>query len=250
MRILPVLDLRDGIVVHALAGQRHRYRPLVSTITDAVEPLPVAEALARTLGTTALYVADLDAILFERLNLDLYRQLAEAGFRLLLDAGLRDARTVERLFQAGVSQAVAALETLSGPRQLQRLCDRHGPDRIVFSLDLREGRPMGDPTSWGVRPGQTDAARQIAEAAFACGVRHMIVLDLSAVGCRRGVETFDLCGRLLEEHPDASLFTGGGIRNREDLERLSRMGIAGALIATALHDGSLSAEDLAAFLGV
>jgi phosphoribosylformimino-5-aminoimidazole carboxamide ribotide isomerase len=37
------------------------------------------------------------------------------------------------------------------------------------------------------------------------------------------------------------VFAGGGIRGFDDLARLAAAGCAGALVASALHDGALSA---------
>ncbi len=44
----------------------------------------------------------------------------------------------------------------------------------------------------------------------------------------------------------AALYAAGGVRGADDLAALARAGIAGALVASALHDGRLSAKDLAA----
>jgi uncharacterized protein related to proFAR isomerase len=30
MQVIPVIDLKDGVVVHGIAGRREEYRPLVS----------------------------------------------------------------------------------------------------------------------------------------------------------------------------------------------------------------------------
>ncbi len=45
------------------------------------------------------------------------------------------------------------------------------------------------------------------------------------------------------------LFAAGGVRGAEDLAALARRGVAGALIASALHDGRLGPRDFARFAG-
>jgi len=42
------------------------------------------------------------------------------------------------------------------------------------------------------------------------------------------------------------LLAGGGVRDPGDLRELAQLGCTGALVATALHDGRLTAEDVAA----
>jgi phosphoribosylformimino-5-aminoimidazole carboxamide ribotide isomerase len=75
----------------------------------------------------------------------------------------------------------------------------------------------------------------------------MIVLDLAGVGVGRGVPTHTLCRQLLEDFPRLELMTGGGVRNADDLARLQTLGVGGVLIASALHDGSLTPEDVRGF---
>src|SRR5258708_15280562 len=61
MRIIPVLDVMNGLAVRAVGGRRSEYRPLVSRLCASAEPLKVAHAFRR-LGHAELYLADLDAI--------------------------------------------------------------------------------------------------------------------------------------------------------------------------------------------
>src|SRR5262245_27511643 len=95
MDILPVLDLLNGIVVRGVAGKREEYRPIESRLVDSADVLPVARAFREQLGLTRIYLADLDAILHQHPNPDLYRELAEDGFELLVDAGLRNVESAE-----------------------------------------------------------------------------------------------------------------------------------------------------------
>src|SRR4051794_18789050 len=104
MQILPVLDLLGGVVVRAVAGRRSEYRPLVSGLTPSTEPLAVATALRERFGWPDFYVADLDAIGGGEPAFGVFEQLHAAGFRLWLDAGVRDIHDAERLAEAGVAQ--------------------------------------------------------------------------------------------------------------------------------------------------
>ena len=62
MKVIPVIDVLNGIVVHAVRGIRKEYQPLQSVLTKSVEPLEVAMAF-KNIGFSDLYVADLDAII-------------------------------------------------------------------------------------------------------------------------------------------------------------------------------------------
>ena len=40
------------------------------------------------------------------------------------------------------------------------------------------------------------------------------------------------------------IFVGGGVRDIEDLVELKNLGVSGVLVATALHSGKISIEEL------
>lgn len=244
MRVVPVLDLLNGVVVRGVAGKRSEYRPVVSCLTNRPEPLVVARAFRSTLGLDTLYVADLDAILHQRPNWDIYRELSLDGFTLWIDAGLRDLESSEKLLTHGAESLVIGLETWPGPAPLARLCQTAGAKRVIFSLDLQAGRPLGEQAHWPAHD-----AEAIASQVAAAGVQRMIVLDLSHVGVSNGVGTLDLCRSLRNSHPDWELITGGGVRNGDDLVALRHAGIDGVLVASAVHDGRVMRPDIERILG-
>src|SRR5438132_14421867 len=112
MRILPVLDVQNGIVVRGIAGRRAEYRPLTSRLTDSCAPVAVAAALRGTFGFDCFYVADLDAIAGKPPALETYAALHRNGFHLWVDAGVRDANAVALLAGANVAGIILGLETL------------------------------------------------------------------------------------------------------------------------------------------
>jgi phosphoribosylformimino-5-aminoimidazole carboxamide ribotide isomerase len=239
MDILPVLDLLDGVIVRGVAGKREEYRPVVSRLVDSPDGLSVARAFRDQLGLTRIYLADLDAILHQRPNRKTYKALAEDGFELLVDAGLRNIESAESVLAAGATRAIVGLETWSGPDELAALCRTVGRSRVIFSLDLKHGHSLGDVARW-----RTGDPLAIAKRAVEAGVEEMIILDLAQVGLARGVTTLPVCRQLLDSFPGLRVLTGGGVRNAADLEMLAAAGINGVLVASALHDGRLTRQDI------
>ena len=237
MRVLPVLDLMDGQVVRGVAGRRREYRPIVSRLTTSTQPLEVARAFRAIFNLHELYLADLDAIAGAAPDRQIYADLMHEGFRLWIDAGVRNRERVRLLAEAGVERIIVGLETIPGPEVLARACADFG-ERIVFSLDLKDGAPLGDPTRWG-----TFKAEAIVSDAVALGVRRLIVLDLARVGGAGGTGTENLCGGLTKAYPHLELIAGGGVRGPDDLRRLSGGGVQTVLVASALHDGLLTPND-------
>ncbi len=225
-----------GYVVRGVAGRRWEYRPIVSRLCASTDPVDVARAFRTSCGLSDLYVADLDAIGGGDPALSTYSDLMSDGFRLWIDAGVTNLTRVRRLADAGAERIVVGLET-AGPTVLAEAC-RAFAERIVFSLDLKEGAPLGNSVAW-----ETSEAERIAEKAVGFGVRRLIVLDLAKIGVAAGTGTEDLCVRLTAAHPHLEVIAGGGVRGPEDLHRLRNCGIGTVLVASALHDGRLKRID-------
>ena len=231
MRIIPVIDLKGGHVVRAVGGRRDEYRPIRSRLVDSSCPELIARTFRDRLNLYELYVADLDAIAGAEPAWDVYRTLAGMDLGLMVDAGVRDVATAQAVQQAGSSGVVVGLETVRGPHMLREIIGRIGCDAVWFSLDLKNGQPLGDVSEW-----RGPCPLEIAIEVLELGVRRVIVLDLARVGERGGTGTEKLCLELLEVEPNLQLIVGGGIRGDDDLNRLEAIGVSGALVATALHE--------------
>ncbi len=242
MRIIPVIDLMAGQVVRAVGGRRQEYRPIQSRLVAGTNPLVIANALRDHFQSSEIYLADLDAIAGSPPAVAVFHSLQADGFKLLIDAGLRNVGDALPLLAAGISEIIGGLETVLGPEALAGLVELVGATRLVFSLDLKNGEPITASTAW--RQGD---AWTIAEQAIRQGVRRVLVLDVARVGIGTGTGTESLCARIKTTYPDVTVLTGGGVRGLADLRRLSHCGVDDVLVASALHDGGLSQNDIRLF---
>jgi phosphoribosylformimino-5-aminoimidazole carboxamide ribotide isomerase len=248
MRIVPVLDLKSGIVVHARRGQRDAYAPLRSPLVEGCEPAAVAQALCAACRTSTLYVADLDALAGEPADLATLTGLAAVA-QPWVDAGATDPERAASLARAGVARNVVGTESLesdatsepSGAVRAPQRAPGRAPQRVsvrapqrVLSVDLRDGRLISP------RPelaGRDPVAA--APLAMALGVRELLVIDLARVGSGAG-PPLDAVAQLAEALPGLEIYAGGGVRDDDDLRALESAGATGALVATALHEGRVT----------
>jgi len=229
MRIVPVLDLKGGIVVHARRGRRDEYAPLRSPLVEGCDPVAVARALCTACRTTTLYVADLDALAGEPVNEAALMALASVA-EPWVDAGATTPEGATALAHAGVARNVIGTESLDPGAAI----DPSGTPPVVLSVDLRDGRLIS--------PDRELAGRDPAAAAplaRALNVREVLVIDLARVGSGSG-PPLDAVADLAASLPGVAIYAGGGVRDDADLRALESAGAAGALVATALHEGRLT----------
>ncbi|HWD75701.1 MAG TPA: HisA/HisF-related TIM barrel protein [Solirubrobacteraceae bacterium] len=232
MEIVPVLDLKGGIVVHARRGQRAEYAPLRSPLVEGCEPVAVARALGAVCRTRRLYVADLDALAgapVDEATLTTLGAVAEPW----VDAGATTPERAAALARAGAARNVIGTESLGAGAPDERFLAAPAPPRVL-SLDLRDGRL--------VSPRPELAGREPAAAAplaAELGVREVLVIDLIRVGSGSG-PPLRAVAELAAAVPEVAIYAGGGVRDDSDLRALESAGATGALVATALHEGRIT----------
>lgn len=236
--VIPVIDLKDGLVVHARAGKlahagkRAEYRPLATPFGPPHDPVAIARALLAITFSRTLYVADLDAILGSGDNFDLCRQLADAfpDTALWIDAGFSELTDCARWLPLGITLVVGSesIASLTAWDNIRQSLGRH----VVLSLDFDEQGLRGpqelfaDPGLWPDR---------------------VILMSLGRVGSEVGPD-IDRLQTTLAAAEHRAVFAAGGISDFSDIEQVATIGARGALAATALHAGTVTQNEIAALL--
>ncbi len=223
LQIIPVIDLMDGRVVHARRGEREHYQPLSSPLCDTSEPLEVTRAIMDLHAFRTLYIADLDAIRGRGHNRRHIQSIHShhPALTLWVDTGLRNA------YVGGANDRIRPV--IGSESQSAVHMTRQHRD-AVLSLDFRGNAFLGPP-------------QLLANSAL--WPPQIIVMSLCRVGSGWGPDTERL-KHLIARAPTSAWYAAGGIRHADDLRALVEIGVRGALIASALHDGAIDSSVLAA----
>lgn len=225
MRIIPVLDLKNGSVVAAREGRRESYPPLISRLTDRTDPASVIDALRALHDFETYYLADLDALMGGPTQWRIISRLADRyrDVDFWLDQGVpspQRLREVPRNIVPVIGTESLAADTL-------RQWVTRGVE-FILSLDFRGGEPLGD-------------ASTVDDASL--WPDRVIVMSLSHVGSGKGPD-FARLRELRRRHPERRLIAAGGVRDAADIAALAHMGLYAALVSSALHSGAIDAQSL------
>ncbi len=234
MQIIPVIDLKNGVVVHAKLGHRSHYVPIQSQLTTSSQPLTIVAALLELYPFQTLYIADLDAICGTGNHTDAIEEISQAHPQLTiwLDCGISQMN--HRALHIGGN-----IRPVIGSENIQNLLDYRAisyacQSKHVLSLDYSATSAMG-------------IAELHESARF--WPDDTICMTLNAVGSGQGVDGERL-NRLIKMNgarkSPSRIYAAGGVRGSDDLMLLKTMGVSGALIATALHSKQLSTADISA----
>ncbi|HAF95398.1 MAG: hypothetical protein A2X34_05220 [Elusimicrobia bacterium GWC2_51_8] len=239
MEIIPVLDILGGIAVGAIKGEREKYKPLVSVLAPSHSPLDFAAVFKNRMGFKRLYIADLDSILNNGNNYGIIREIKKkSGLRIMLDPGIRNIDKFDKSIFECCDDLILGTETLGSTDNLSWFIKAAGQKKVIISIDIKEGRTIT------ACPGLSSEPFETITSLFKSGARDFILLNLSGVGTLTGVPGFvpGLMRKLSEIK--VNVITGGGVTSIDDIIRLSGSGISGVLIATSLHRGNITVEDL------
>jgi len=231
LELIPVVDLLGGQVVHARKGQRSHYLPLRSGLCEGSQPETIVGALLALHPFRTLYIADLDAIQRRGSHADAIARIRRSfpALELWVDAGVGDEQTLERWIDARLGMPVIGSETMTDPRLIVTAQERCRPGSPILSLDF-----MGD---------SFQGPAELLSRAADYWPGRILAMNLARVGSELGPD-LALIRRLMAAAPGRKVYAAGGVRGIADLEDLRRIGAAGALIASALHDGRLGRAQL------
>lgn len=221
MKLIPVIDLQNGVVVHARGGQRAAYQPIKTPLCDGSNATAIVGALAVLYRFDCLYVADLDAIQGRGDNsaglLDLLQHHPQ--LRFWVDAGpfsLRQAELApERI------RPVLGSECLN-PTLLQQANDSNW----ILSLDFGTDGILGDTELFADTSLWPD---------------DIILMELQRVGIGLG-PNWQRLEQYCNDYPQKQFYAAGGVRSDSDLRQLEKTGINGVLLASALHSGTIESH--------
>ncbi len=221
MRIIPVLDVKGGVAVAGKSGERSKYKPLKSVFASSSNPIEIAKSIP----LHELYVADLDGVMHGRPNFKLLEELSQLK-KLMVDAGVRSYSDVEKISELNVD-IILGSETLESAYVVQKTLENF-KERVILSVDIKNEEVL---SSWLPKsiPETFNHLRGI-------GAKRFIFLDISSVGTLKGFG-FEFLNEI-KPKLEIEILVGGGIR-QEDLARLEKLRVSGALVGTALHGGMI-----------
>jgi phosphoribosylformimino-5-aminoimidazole carboxamide ribotide isomerase len=240
MKIIPAIDLAAGRVVRLKQGDFAAQRAFDHD----------AAALARRYveaGAPWLHLVDLDGARDGApAQVELIARIAAGGGRVPAGGGVRRRDDVERLLDAGVARVIVGSVAVREPRTFAGWLGAFGAERLCLALDLRrdrDGRWRPAVDAWR---GDSDADfAALLDDCAAAGLRHVLTTDIDRDGMADG-PNLALYRELAERWPAFAWIASGGVRDRGDVAALAATGVAACVAGTALLDGTLALEDIAA----
>ncbi len=225
MKIIPVIDLKDGVVVHAQQGCREHYQPINSHLCQSSDIYQVINAFLGIYDFDTFYIADLNAITHHGDHDSLINEvLAFFPEKIFwIDKGYQRYKKQSKI--NGQCVPVLGSECYKD-ETIAEFNDFN--NNFILSLDYSLSGELGAKSLFVNSDWWPDT---------------IIIMTLARVGSNQGAD-LDKLTAFCKQYPKKNFVAAGGIRNAGDLKALKQIGIKQALIASALHSGAIGYEEL------
>jgi phosphoribosylformimino-5-aminoimidazole carboxamide ribotide isomerase len=227
MNIFPAIDLYSGKAVRLFKGDYDKK----TVYSD--NPKEVALDFVKK-GAKFIHIVDLEgAKSGEARNLDTIKSIITASNLFCeVGGGIRTMETLEKYISIGADRIILGTSAVTDEDFLRNAVSKYG-DRIAVGVDIKDG--------YVAIKGWTEKSEfnifDFCEGLQKIGVKTVICTDISKDGAMQGTN-FELYSDLSKKF-DMNIVASGGISSIDDIKKLAKLGIYGAIIGKAYYIGAI-----------
>ncbi len=227
MLIYPAIDLFEGKAVRLFKGD---YAQM--TVYNE-NPLEVAKDFEKC-GATHIHMVDLEGAKNGTTpNIDTVCNIKKnTSLFCEIGGGIRDIKVIDSYISAGVDRVILGTAAVTEKGFVQKAVEKYG-EKIAVGIDIKDG--------FVAIKGWTETSNTYAfdfcEEMQNIGVKTVICTDISKDGAMQG--TNHQLYKDLSEKFDLQIIASGGVSSIEDIEKLSNLGLYGAIVGKAYYTGAI-----------
>ncbi len=232
-QIIPAIDLKDGRCVRLQQGRFDTAK----VYRD--DPLALAKRYVDD-GARVLHLVDLDAAEGLGKNNRAAIETLAGGLDVTLQVGggIRSRAQLDALLDSGAARAVIGSLAIKEAATVRGWLEDVGGDALVLALDIKSAAdPLVQINGWQT-PTQTTLWQALDDYVPA-GLKHLLCTDIERDGMQSG-PSVALYREIMQRYPTIKLQASGGVRDRADLDALSRASVPFAISGRALLEGTLT----------
>jgi phosphoribosylformimino-5-aminoimidazole carboxamide ribotide isomerase len=231
MLIYPAIDLYGGKAVRLYKGDYAQ----MTVYND--NPVEVAQDFFRS-GASCIHLVDLEGAKNGTTpNFETVTAIKkETGLFCEIGGGIRSLETVDRYLSAGVDRVILGTAAVTEPGFVEEAVAKYG-EKIAVGIDIKDGYVAIK--GWTVK--SEENTFDFCEKMQKIGVKTLICTDISKDGAMQG--TNHELYKALSERFDMNIIASGGVSSLEDVERLAKLDIHGAIVGKAYYTGAIDLKE-------
>jgi len=231
MHIFPAIDLYDKKAVRLLKGDYNQ----MTVYSD--NPSEFALDFEKQ-GAKFIHIVDLEGARDGTTpNLDVIKSITKnTNLFVEVGGGIRNMDVVKKYIDAGVDRVILGTAAVKDEEFL-KLAVKTYPGKVAVGVDILDGYVAI--RGWTEKSAYT--CFDFCEKMQNLGIKNIICTDISKDGAMEG--TNHELYRELSEKFSMDITASGGVSSIEDVRKLSKLGIYGAIIGKAYYIGAISIKE-------
>lgn len=231
MHIFPAIDLVGGKAVRLFKGDYAQ----MTVYSDS--PLDVAKDFENQ-GATHIHLVDLEGAKDGTTpNIETVKSIAQnTSLFTEIGGGIRGMETAEKYISCGVDRIILGTAAVTDEVFLKEAINAFG-DKVAVGVDIKDG--FVAIKGWLEK--SEFSAFDFCEKMQKMGVKTLICTDISKDGAMQG--TNHELYRKLASRFNINITASGGVSSIEDVEKLTSLGIYGAIIGKAYYTGAINLKE-------
>ena len=231
MLIYPAIDLYGGKAVRLFKGDYAQ----MTVYND--DPVAVARDFARC-GAQRIHLVDLEGAKDGTTpNFEVVKAIkAETGLFCEIGGGIRSLDTIRLYLTAGIDRVILGTAAVTDPEFMEAALAEFG-EKIAVGIDIKDG--FVAIKGWTVK--SEENAFDFTEKMEKMGVKTLICTDISKDGAMQGANHG--LYRELSQRFGMDIIASGGVSSLEDVARLAKLQIHGAIVGKAYYTGAMDLRE-------
>jgi phosphoribosylformimino-5-aminoimidazole carboxamide ribotide isomerase len=231
MLIMPAVDIKNGKCVQLVQGKPGTEQVIINN------PEKVAKKWEDE-GAEIIHVIDLDGALESKDNLYTIKKiLSEVSVPIQLGGGIRSVDYGKKLLNLDIERLIIGTMAIKDPNTITELSNEFGSERIMVSLDSKDSKVVIKGWKEKIDKTATEISKEFQEA----GAGSILFTNVDVEGLLEGFDTKPAID--LVKSVDIPIVYSGGITTLDDVKNLSKTGVQGVVIGSALYKNKINLKD-------
>ncbi len=231
MLIMPAVDIKGGKCVQLVQGEPGTEQVVINN------PEKVAKYWEDK-GANTVHVIDLDGTLNGETNIETIKKiLNEVNVPIQLGGGIRSIEYAENLLNLDIERLIIGTMGIKHPETITKLSEEYGADRIMISLDSKNSKVVIKGWQEKINKTATEISKEFEEY----GAGSILFTNVDVEGLLNGFNIDPILK--LVKSVNIPIVYSGGITTIEDVKKLSKTGVKGIVIGSALYKDKIKIND-------
>lgn len=231
MLVIPAIDIMDGKCVRLIRGDPKQKKVYCN------DPLETALLLEKQ-GVELVHIIDLDAALSSGHNTEAIKRILEnIDIKVQIGGGIRSLQKADELIKLGGYRVIFGTAAVKNPALVKEAVNRYGSTSVAVAIDEKDGKVVVH----GWKNKSEFDYLELARSFNNMDVGALIFTPISVDGTLKGPQ-IDKTMNFVEA-VDVPVIASGGVAKLEDLVALTKTGIEGVVIGTAIYEKKFTVKE-------